>query len=104
MPAYVQIHSATGKLIFVMAARSYRRLAMTAQLSPARVVLELEKKSSTVREFETILRSKIVGQDEAVSQLVSLYQTVLAGMAVPERPIANLLFLGPTGSGKTRIV
>jgi len=77
---------------------------MTAQLSPARVVLELEKKSSTVREFETVMRSKIVGQDEAVSQLVSLYQTVLAGMAVPERPIANLLFLGPTGSGKTRIV
>jgi ATP-dependent Clp protease ATP-binding subunit ClpA len=77
---------------------------MIAQLSPTRVVLELEKKSSTVREFESILHGKIVGQDEAVSQLVSLYQTVLAGMAVPERPIASLLFLGPTGSGKTRLV
>jgi ATP-dependent Clp protease ATP-binding subunit ClpA len=77
---------------------------MIAQLSPARVVLQPEKKSSTVREFESVLRGRIVGQDEAVSQLVSLYQTVLAGMAVPERPIASLLFLGPTGSGKTRIV
>jgi ATP-dependent Clp protease ATP-binding subunit ClpB len=51
-----------------------------------------------------MLSARIVGQNEAVSQLVSVYQTVLAGMTVPERPIANLLFLGPTGSGKTRIV
>jgi len=50
------------------------------------------------------LRSKIVGQDEAVSQLVNIYEMVVAGMAIPGRPIANLLFLGPTGSGKTRII
>jgi ATP-dependent Clp protease ATP-binding subunit ClpB len=73
-----------------------------AQLPFTRVVLEPEKKSATVREFEAMLGARIVGQDEAVSQLVN--QTVLAGMTVPERPIANLLFLGPTGSGKTRIV
>jgi ATP-dependent Clp protease ATP-binding subunit ClpB len=77
---------------------------MIARLLFTRVVLEPEKKSSTVREFEAMLSAMIVGQDEAVSQLVSMYQTVLAGMTVPERPIANLLFLGPTGSGKTRIV
>jgi ATP-dependent Clp protease ATP-binding subunit ClpB len=75
-----------------------------AQLPFNRVVLKPEKKSSTVRKFEAMLSARIVGQDEAVSQLVSVYQTVLAGMTVPERPIANLLFLGPTGSGKTRIV
>jgi len=69
-----------------------------------RVVLEPEKKSSTVREFEKKLSAMIVGQGEAVSQFVSVYQMVLAGMNVPGRPIANLLFLGPTGSGKTRIV
>jgi ATP-dependent Clp protease ATP-binding subunit ClpB len=77
---------------------------MIAEMSPSRVVLEVAKKSSTVLEFESMLRDKIVGQDEAVSQLVSVYQMVLAGMTVPDRPIANLLFLGPTGSGKTRIV
>jgi ATP-dependent Clp protease ATP-binding subunit ClpA len=75
-----------------------------AQLPFTRVALELEKKSSTVQEFEAMLSARIVGQDEAVSQLVSVYQMVLAGMTVPDRPIANLLFLGPTGSGKTRIV
>jgi ATP-dependent Clp protease ATP-binding subunit ClpA len=39
-----------------------------------------------------------------VSQFVSIYQTFLAGVSTPGRPIANLLLLGPTGSGKTRIV
>jgi ATP-dependent Clp protease ATP-binding subunit ClpA len=75
-----------------------------AQFQYIRVILKPEKKSSSVREFEAMLSARIVGQDEAVSQLVSVYQTVLAGMTMPERPIANLLFLGPTGSGKTRIV
>jgi ATP-dependent Clp protease ATP-binding subunit ClpB len=50
------------------------------------------------------LRGKVVGQDEAVTELVNVYQTILAGMSWPGRPIANLLFLGPTGSGKTRLV
>lgn len=50
------------------------------------------------------LFKRIVGQDDAISQIVSLYQTFLAGMASPGRPVGNLLFLGPTGSGKTRMV
>jgi ATP-dependent Clp protease ATP-binding subunit ClpA len=33
-----------------------------------------------------------------------MYQIYLAGMATPGRPVGNLLFLGPTGSGKTRVV
>src|ERR1700730_7134440 len=55
-------------------------------------------------ELEAGLRRKIVGQDEAIEQIVNIYQTFLAGMASPGRPIGNFLFLGPTGSGKTRLV
>lgn len=55
-------------------------------------------------EFDASLRRKIVGQDEAVEQIVNIYQTFLAGMTSPGRPIGNFLFLGPTGSGKTRLV
>ncbi|MEO7652554.1 MAG: AAA family ATPase, partial [Bryobacteraceae bacterium] len=55
-------------------------------------------------QFDTSLRRKIVGQDEAIEQIVNTYQTFLAGMAHPGRPIGNFLFLGPTGSGKTRLV
>jgi ATP-dependent Clp protease ATP-binding subunit ClpA len=46
----------------------------------------------------------IVGQDEAVEQIVNIYQMHLTGMSAPGRPIGSFLFLGPTGSGKTRIV
>jgi ATP-dependent Clp protease ATP-binding subunit ClpB len=52
----------------------------------------------------TDLQRRIVGQDEAIDQIVNIYQTYLAGMNSPGRPIGNFLFLGPTGSGKTRLV
>jgi len=55
-------------------------------------------------ELESSLRRKIVGQEEAIEQIVNIYQTYLAGMISPGRPIGNFLFLGPTGSGKTRLV
>ncbi|MGH9476669.1 MAG: AAA family ATPase [Terriglobales bacterium] len=57
-----------------------------------------------VCQFEAALRRKIVGQPQAVDCVVDLYQTFLAGLHPPGRPIANLLVLGPTGSGKTRVV
>ena len=56
------------------------------------------------REFEARLREKIVGQDEAVQAVVDLYRVFRAGLQSPGRPVGNLLFLGPTGTGKTRIV
>src|SRR5246500_3573109 len=67
-------------------------------------VLDIEKRSSTACQFERALREKVVGQDQAVQALVDLYQMFCAGLQSPSRPIGNLLFLGPTGSGKTRIV
>jgi ATP-dependent Clp protease ATP-binding subunit ClpB len=77
---------------------------MNVETPLKQLVLEPGKKSLEVLEFEERLRAKIIGQDEAVSQLINVYQTVLAGMSGPGRPLANLLFLGPTGSGKTRLV
>ena len=50
------------------------------------------------------LRKRIVGQEEAVEQIVNIYQMFLSGMTSPGRPIGNFLFLGPTGTGKTRMV
>jgi ATP-dependent Clp protease ATP-binding subunit ClpB len=61
----------------------------------------------TGRDAESLdqsLRHLIVGQDEAIDQIVNIYQMYLTGLAAPGRPIANFLFLGPTGSGKTRTV
>jgi len=50
------------------------------------------------------LKRMVVGQNEAIDQIVNVFQTFLAGMNAPGRPIGNLLFLGPTGTGKTRLV
>jgi len=76
----------------------------TATQSALMEELDTKKRSSTSRHFEDALRQKIVGQDEAVQALVELYQVFCAGLHAPGRPVGNLLFLGPTGSGKTRIV
>lgn len=46
----------------------------------------------------------IVGQNEAIEQIINVYQTYLAGLNPAGRPVGNFLFLGPTGTGKTRIV
>jgi ATP-dependent Clp protease ATP-binding subunit ClpB len=56
------------------------------------------------QEFQAALKNKVVGQEEGIRALVDLYQVYCAGMSSMGRPVGNLLFLGPTGSGKTRIV
>src|SRR5208282_5016369 len=69
--------------------------------------LALLDPSKTGRQAESLerqLHHLIVGQEEAIHQIVRAYQTHVAGLSPAGRPIANFLFLGPTGSGKTRIV
>src|SRR6266550_4139845 len=67
-------------------------------------MLDPSRRSNDAREFESALRRRIVGQDQAVEKVVEIYQMFLAGLNAPGRPVGNLLFLGPTGSGKTRVV
>jgi ATP-dependent Clp protease ATP-binding subunit ClpB len=71
---------------------------------PVERQLDTGKRSAESRDFESGLRRKIVGQDEAVQAVVDLYQVFRAGLNSPGRPVGNLLFLGPTGAGKTRVV
>jgi len=66
--------------------------------------LDPTKTGEEAEALEFGLRSKIIGQEDAIHQVVEMYQTYLSGMSSPGRPIANLMFLGPTGSGKTRLV
>jgi ATP-dependent Clp protease ATP-binding subunit ClpA len=44
---------------------------------------------------------RVIGQDQAIGLIVDLLATVKAGLTRPRRPIASLLFVGPTGVGKT---
>src|ERR1700747_2753417 len=67
-------------------------------------VLDPNRRSNDAGEFDAALRRRIVGQDQAIEKVVEIYQMFLAGLNAPGRPVGNLLFLGPTGSGKTRVV
>jgi ATP-dependent Clp protease ATP-binding subunit ClpB len=78
--------------------------AKMSRSSSAEIALDPEIRSLEVLEFEQRLLGKIVGQEVAVESIVNMYQIYMAGMNTPGRPIGNLLFLGPTGSGKTRVV
>src|SRR5712691_8918721 len=73
------------------------KLVQNEQLDP-------QMQSSRSRHFEKELRQRVVGQNEAVHALVDLYEVFCAGLHSAGRPVGNLLFLGPTGSGKTRTV
>ena len=68
------------------------------------MVLDPTRQSAPARQLEEALRARIVGQEEAIQAIVSAYQVFLAGMNLPNHPAGTLLFLGPTGSGKTRTV
>ena len=66
---------------------------LNKQLDPTQTGFEAEK-------LDTDLRKRIVGQDEAIQQIVNIYQTYLAGMTSPGRPIGNFLFLGTDRHGQ----
>lgn len=67
--------------------------------------IPLEKLSQTetsrLTNLEKILKAKIVGQDEAVTEVAKAIRRSRAGLSDPKRPIGSFIFLGPTGVGKT---
>jgi ATP-dependent Clp protease ATP-binding subunit ClpA len=71
---------------------------------PTFALLDPDKTGRQAENLESSLRHLIVGQDEAIHQIVRAYQTHLAGLSPVGRPVGNFLFLGPTGTGKTRVV
>ncbi|MEZ4179955.1 MAG: ATP-dependent Clp protease ATP-binding subunit [Candidatus Doudnabacteria bacterium] len=51
--------------------------------------------------LEKVLKTKIVGQDESITEIAKTIRRSRAGLADPNRPIGSFMFLGPTGVGKT---
>jgi KaiC/GvpD/RAD55 family RecA-like ATPase len=56
-----------------------------------------------INELEASLKSEVIGQDEAVETLVRGLRVASAGLNDPTKPVRSLLFLGPTGVGKTQL-
>ncbi len=69
-----------------------------------RRLLDVRQTGEDAEKLRADLHKRIIGQDHAIQQIVNVYQTFLAGMNSPSRPIGSFLLLGPTGTGKTRLV
>jgi len=67
-------------------------------------LLDANVTGTKAKDLETKLHRLVIGQDEAIHEIIGTYQTYLAGLSPGGRPIGNFLFLGPTGTGKTRAV
>ena len=62
-----------------------------------------EQSNDTLRTLEGDIKKEIFGQDEAVARVVEAVQMSKAGLADDTKPMASLLFVGPTGVGKTEV-
>ncbi len=62
-----------------------------------------ESESEKLLKMDTVLRTQIIGQDEALTQLTKAIRRTRAGLKDPRRPIGSFIFLGPTGVGKTEM-
>jgi ATP-dependent Clp protease ATP-binding subunit ClpB len=76
----------------------------TQQVANNNFFLDPKLKCAQAQEFDERLAALIIGQENAVRSMGNVYQLFLAGMNPSNRPLGTLLFLGPTGSGKTRVV
>ena len=56
-----------------------------------------------LRDMDSILKQKIIGQDEAVAQITKAIRRNRLGLKDPNKPIGTFMFLGPTGVGKTHL-
>lgn len=71
---------------------------------PQGEVLDPTLRCSAAREFETNLQARVIGQGTAVETAARMVQTFMAGFQPLDRPAGTMLMLGPTGTGKTRLV
>ncbi|MTK09638.1 MAG: ATP-dependent Clp protease ATP-binding subunit [Hungatella sp.] len=62
-----------------------------------------EGESERLRNLESILHERVIGQEEAVTAVAKAIRRGRVGLKDPKRPIGSFLFLGPTGVGKTEL-
>jgi ATP-dependent Clp protease ATP-binding subunit ClpB len=67
-------------------------------------LLDATVTGTKAKDLATKLHRLVIGQEEAIHEIVRTYQTYVAGLSPEGRPVGNFLFLGPTGTGKTRAV
>ena len=76
---------------------------VVAMMSGVPVQRIAKAENQKLLEMTDILKSKVIGQDEAVSKIVKAIQRNRIGLKDPSKPIGTFMFLGPTGVGKTHL-
>ncbi len=111
-----QVADSTSQGLPVLSKREYSAIVQRAHLLVSSTVegsqhmqekllrLDPGRQSPALRDFTAALKARIVGQDSALQAVTEIYQMFLTGLNPPGRPVGNMLFLGPTGSGKTHVV
>lgn len=77
--------------------------AAVSRISGVPVGKVAESESERLMKMEDRLRSRIIGQDEAIDKVVKAIRRNRAGIKDPRRPVGSFLFFGPTGVGKTQL-
>jgi ATP-dependent Clp protease ATP-binding subunit ClpA len=81
-----------------------RILGLSESPKTMKTTLDPKRTGKDASYLEYRLRQLIAGQDDAIGQIVNMFQMYTTGLNSPGRPISSFLFLGPTGTGKTRLV
>lgn len=76
---------------------------MVAKMARIPEIEATKDDKSLLKNLEKRLKSRIFGQDEAISEVVSALKRNKAGLSTPNKPIGSFLFSGPSGVGKTEL-
>ncbi|MDR1372921.1 MAG: ATP-dependent Clp protease ATP-binding subunit [Dysgonamonadaceae bacterium] len=76
---------------------------VVAMMSGVPVQRIAKAENQRLAEMDTALKSKVIGQDEAVAKIVKAIQRNRIGLKDPAKPVGVFMFLGPTGVGKTHL-
>jgi ATP-dependent Clp protease ATP-binding subunit ClpC len=96
----VDVQKKRGKHAFVQAEDVARIVSEKTRIQVTKVTAT---ESDKLMNLESIMHQRMVGQDEAVQAVAASLRRARAELRDPKRPIANFLFLGPTGGGKTEL-
>ena len=95
-----QLPATNEKLVSLTEADVRRAVSQMTQIPVERIN---NRQARDLRHLEKRLRSAVVGQDEAVSELARAVRRSRAGLNRSTGPLGSFIFLGPTGVGKTEL-
>ena len=98
--AYLEVHPANRQRSYVTKAIIQQILTKVCKIDASAIKDEDNSELSTIRQR---MLDKIYGQDKAVDKVVEAVMMAKAGLVDDDKPLASLLFVGPTGVGKTEV-